>query len=114
MSKHELPYSFADCVELLAKRNTKKLKNNTYLEKIDEKTFGIKFHDTYVVKIFDSGLYELNTGGYKTKTTKVRMSEFSPIAVCQKRGEWFIFNYKKNTTIPFYNGVMVDKNGEKI
>ena len=66
-------------------------------------TTSVKYHDTVVVK-FDAHTIELDTGGFKTFTTKTRMNQTSVqeslgYHVYQDRGEWYI-TYK-GLTRPF-------------
>lgn len=85
----------------------KKLANNTYLLKGD-KYFAIQLHDTEIVKIHEDDIYELNSGGWQTVTTKARLNEFAPCQISQKRGVWYL----KDTV--YFDGIRVRKNGEII
>ena len=63
----------------------------------------VRYHNTDVV-IYDNRTIELNTGGWKTMTTKTRMNQASNqfglgYQVSQKKGDWFV-DYK-GQTIPF-------------
>lgn len=54
----------------------------------------IRYHDTDVVR-FNGAIITLNTGGYKTVTTKRRMNQASEqfslgYAVFQRGGDWFV------------------------
>ena len=65
----------------------------------------VAYHKTVVVHADkNKGIIVLDTGGWKTATTKTRMNQASNefglgYAVFQKRGEWFV-NYK-GATLPF-------------
>lgn len=63
----------------------------------------IRYHNTDVVSFNDKDVI-LNTGGWKTATTKTRMNQASNqfglgYQVSQKKGDWFV-DYK-GQTIPF-------------
>ena len=50
----------------------------------------ITLHSTIVVGAFADGSFMLNSGGYRTVTTKERLNRFSPVIVHQKKGEWLV------------------------
>jgi hypothetical protein len=99
--------TYANCQEILAKRDSKKLANNTYLYRSDN-VFRVKLHNTDVITIHDDNTQTLQSGGYLTKTTKDRLNSFSFASIFQKRGLWF-FN---NSEAAFYDGVKVNMFGE--
>ena len=79
-----------------------KLAHETYLISVDEDTYGVRYHNTIVVKIHKDGSYTLNSGGYDTQTTYRRMREYSPARFArQKRGELYV-----NGTL-FFDGVRI-------
>jgi hypothetical protein len=82
--------SFAKAKEMLTKRATKKLGNNTYLESNNDGSFGIMFHRTEIVRIFEDGSFEIDNGGYTTPTTKQRIEEFSSVRIEQKKYVWYV------------------------
>ena len=67
----------------------RKLQNNTYLVQT-ENGFGVKLHDTIVVEYLPDRTI-LNSGGWKTTTTKNRINEYMPIGyIYQNKGVWYI------------------------
>jgi len=72
-------------------------------------TIAIQYHGTIVAKCIDNDLcyiIELNTGGYKTATTKNRINDVLaimayPQRVRQKKYKWFIGDEE------FYDGMRV-------
>lgn len=57
----------------------------------------VVYHSTEVVKVFPSKII-LNTGGWRTATTRTRMNQTSSqfglgFQVFQKAGEWFVSYY---------------------
>jgi hypothetical protein len=99
--------TFESCANLLSKRESKKLANNTYLSK-DGDDFVVTLHSTKIIRISPENEIVLNSGGYRTKTTKQRLNEFSKASVNQKSGIWYI------NDIAFYDGVKIDANGSLI
>ena len=97
--------TFSEAVKKLNGRESRKVGNNTYLERIDFDTVGVRLHRAHVVTITRSGEYVLNSNGWRTTTTKSRMNDFCPARVSQKRGEWFVEYGGK--TIPYFDGIAV-------
>ena len=77
-------------------------------------TFGttsICYHDTVVVS-FSTSKITLNSGVWHTSTTKARMNQASRqfglgFSIFQRDFEWFV-DYK-NETLPFYDGMQLDR-----
>jgi hypothetical protein len=84
-------------------RPTKKLKNNTYLTRIDSETIGVQLHNTIVVTIHSDGTYTLNSGGWQTVTTKQRINEYCPVRVSQRKHQWYVGDEE----MPFKDGMRV-------
>lgn len=60
----------------------------------------VKYHGTPVVTIHPNGDITLDTGGWRTNTTKHRMNQYAPgVQVYQKNFEWFVV--WKGQTLPF-------------
>lgn len=70
-------------------RDSRKIANNTYLERIDADTVGVRLHRTFVVTIREDSV-TLNSGGWHTVTTKARMNDYAPCRVSQERGRWYV------------------------
>jgi len=81
-------------LEKLGSRKNRKIGNNTYLELL-ENSIGIRLHKTYVVQFLPSGKIELNSGGWKTVTTKDRINKFLPdgFRLTQTKGIWYLNNF---------------------
>lgn len=83
----------------------KKVGNNTYLYP-RENGIAVRLHNTDVVLIRSDGKFVLNSGGWRTPTTKDRINSFAPVRVWQQRGSWFLGN-----GVEFYDGMVVDADG---
>jgi hypothetical protein len=103
--------TYATCQEILAKRDSKKLANNTYLYRSDD-LFCVKLHNTDVITIHDDNTQTLHSGGYVTKTTKDRLNTFSYASIFQKRGLWFIEQGEEQ--VAFFDGVKLNMFGEVV
>ncbi len=89
---------------VLGKRNrgSRKIGNNTYAYIEHDGTVAIELHGTKVVRFFTNGLVQLNSGGWRTHTTKDRINKYSPVRVYQKNFEWFL-----NDGTPFEDKMLV-------
>ena len=71
----------------------------------------VKYHNTIVFKTnFEKNLIILNSGGWRTVTTKLRinqaLNQFNlDYGVFQKNYEWFVKNYKNSEVVPFLDGI---------
>lgn len=83
------------------------LAKNTKLQKRG-KAFAVRYQNTDVVMIRPDNTYRLNSGGWRTKTTKDRINSFSPCSISQTNGMW----YAKNT--PYRDRMLVDSAGNLI
>jgi len=89
---------------VLGKRNRgqRKLGNNTYGYIETDGTVSVELHGTKVVQFYPNGLVKLNSGGWRTHTTKKRINQYSPVRVYQKNFEWFL-----NDGTPFEDNIVV-------
>lgn len=73
------------------KAKGRKIANNTHVVK-DGDDYAVKLHNTNVVTAHQNGDYTLNSGGWKTVTTKQRMNEHLPhgVGVWQHGGKWHV------------------------
>lgn len=99
--------TFQDALDRLRGRNRCKLAPNTYLHhNLNEPlTCHIALHGTYVVSIHADGTYTLNSGGGRTVTTKNRINTYSPVRVCQCKGEWLV--YYHGVEYSFQDGMII-------
>lgn len=95
--------TFQECQNI---KPGKRLENNTYLEKIDDNTYGVLLHQTIVVEIHRDGTYRLFTGGYMSATTKHRLNKYAPIDIWQHKGQWY-YNDRPNGIKKFEEGMLV-------
>ena len=91
--------------ELSRGRNgRRKVDNNTYLYPVND-GIAVRLHATNVVVIHPDNTYTLNTGGWRTVTTKDRINKYSPVRVHQRKYEWYITMNGKE--YPFIEGMVV-------
>lgn len=86
--------NYEKAVATLKNRPSKKVANNTYLIPVDG-GIAVKLHQTNVVTFHPDGTTTLNSGGWRTVTTKERINSFSPARVYSDGGLWFV-SYRDN------------------
>jgi hypothetical protein len=72
----------------------RKLKNNTYLERVNKDgTIGVLLHNTHVVTFSPDGKVTLNTDGWRTVTTKDRINDYLPEGwgLYQDSKVWYLY-----------------------
>lgn len=73
---------------------SRKVGNNTYLVRnsgVPGDSIHLKLHSTYIVTWYADGRIELNSGGWRTVTTKARINEYvEGWGISQEHGQWFI------------------------
>ena len=63
-----------------------------------------KLHDTVVVTCHGDGRVTLNSGGWRTVTTKARMNQHAkPYRVASDRGVWTV--YGEGKSVPYFDGI---------
>lgn len=98
--------TYEECGSMLAVKPSHKLTYNTTLRKLNGDTFAVRFYNTDILLIHRDGSYTLNSGGFRTVTTKQRLNEFSPARVHQTKREWLVGN------VEFTDGMRVSGNGD--
>lgn len=85
--------TYKDLNSKLTGRNAqkKKLENNTYAIRQPDNSISIRLHDTDILTFNPDGSAVVNSGGWKTVTTKARLNEFLPygLGISQERGIWY-------------------------
>jgi uncharacterized protein YodC (DUF2158 family) len=90
--------------------SSKVVGNNT-VEWIDgEGNKHIRLHHTDIVIIGKNGDFTLNSGGWKTVTTKERINEYMPTgSIIQEKSIWY-YSYGENRS-PFFDGMLIHGDG---
>ena len=93
--------NYADAVALMNtsrnRENGKPLVKNTRLfDRGDH--FAVQLYSTDIVGLYPDGSFTLNTGGWYTKITKSRMTEYAPTNACiqSRKGIWHIISERLN------------------
>ncbi len=56
----------------------RKLAHNTFVEADQDGSLGVRFHLTRIITFHPDGSFTVNTGGYRTVTTKQRLNALLP------------------------------------
>lgn len=98
--------SYADCAALSYTKK-RKIDNNTYLVTDDGPAmYHIKLHATRIITYTQQGTVILNSGGWRTSTTKARMNEYSPVQIWQAKGLWTV--HWDGGQYPYADGIEFD------
>ena len=91
---------------ILNGRSSRKVAVATTIRRIDGGGIAVRYHATDVVTVRD-GVVTLNSGGWRTATTKKRVNAYLPDgwSLYQHRHEWFLRGPVE--TLPFTDGVTV-------
>jgi len=87
--------NYAEAISMVhgkTKQKARKVGNNTYAEIESDNSVSVRLHGTAVVRFYPNGLVKLNSGGWRTSTTKNRINKYSPVKVYQKKYEWYLQN----------------------
>lgn len=84
----------------------RKLTGNTYLEKNNDGSYAIRLHSTQIIKFYPDKTV-LDSGGWRTVTTKERINRFTSYTVSQKQGVWYICKgYAFDKQVVFADGIV--------
>lgn len=135
-----IPTSYSQALELYDERRKRgildrgvKLANNTYLDWVSKNVaphgleeqpcwFAVKLHHTNVVTFYSDGSIVLDSGGWKTVTTKQRMNEAirdyhsdNSWTVWSDRGVWYVstgnWSAGTNKQWAYEDGIILHPNG---
>ena len=68
----------------------------------------IRLHETDIIERHPDGRVVLNSGGWKTVTTKARLNEHSPYRVWSDRGQWIVGDPQNpDRRTPFFDGMIL-------
>lgn len=81
--------------------------NNTLRIEYTDKSVAIRLHDTDILTFKDNQII-VNSGGWRTVTTKARINEFSNLNLYQDHSQWFINGF------PYYDGIIFDNDGNLV
>lgn len=95
-------------------RMQRKIGNNTYLIRIDDR-IAIRLHSTYILTFHKDGSIEINTGGWNTVTTKARMNEHLPrpwgVGTDSRQYGSYLVLYRIGEAVALADGLIIPADG---
>lgn len=93
----------------LGSKDERKLANNTLVVRGAEGSIGVVLHRTTVVRYYPDGRVQLDSGGWRTVTTKQRMNQLLsyPWRVDQTKREWYVRDIRSQESIEFEDGMVL-------
>lgn len=96
----------------LGDKSEKIVGHNTIAQRLGEFEIGIKYHNTYIIRIDPTDIITISSGGWDTKTTKERLNNFLScrnVHITQKKYKWTI--HGTNDSLDYIDGMQVFPNG---
>lgn len=103
------PTNLRDASEALRGKRERRIGNNTWLHRLEDGNVAMLLHDTDIV-IWTADGISLDSGGWKTPTTKDRMTSILQrvgFTIWQTRGEWALVRLSDRKTWPYADGMTV-------
>lgn len=83
--------SYADAAGYLGRKTDRPLSGrSTRLQRRDADTIAVRYHQTDVVTYHATAPTVLDSGGWRTSTTKARINEYTPALLYQGLGLWYL------------------------
>jgi len=85
----------------------------TQLERLDENSIAVYYHNTPVLTYFSDGRLVLNSGGWRSQTTKSRINEFSDVYVYAGenvifgKSSWVLCSNFTYERVEFFDGIEI-------
>ena len=119
MAIKSYPSNYTEADGMLQGRNkaSRKLDRHTYLRRdnvMNLDLIGVKYHDTYVVTFYPDNRIALNSGGWRTMTTKARINSCNlPYTLYQDSGVWYVSKSRWTDREPyiFQDGMVINADG---
>lgn len=101
--------SFEAAEKLLGGKQSRTVCNNTGLHRFRPSSISLCLYGHTIVEFGREGGVELWGRGWRTATTKDRMNKVLPVPwqVYQRRGKWYVRNYRTNVEQPFVDGMSI-------
>ena len=104
----ELRMTYETAAERLGTRSSRKVANNTYLQRRDDSTIALRLHETDVVT-FRPGTVTLDSGGWRTMTTKDRIGYAVPLYA--QKGVWRVGSWNDPSPLVYFDGMTLRDDG---
>jgi len=103
-----IPNSYAEARDLMPADGARTVDRNTLIVEMPDGSIGLKFHRTVILTYNVDGTMTVDSGGYRTSTTKERMNQALPdgFRIFAKRGTWYV-DAPNGETYEFQDGYKV-------
>lgn len=85
----KIPTSYQDAAAYLGAKSDRPATNNTRVQVRENGAIALRLHATDIVTWNPDGSATLNSGGWRTPTTKARINDATPARLSQKSGVWY-------------------------
>lgn len=92
---------------------SRKLARSTVMAVYEDGTEAVRYHDTDVVTFNLDGSVTLDSGGFRTVTTKNRINEYTDLCLYQEKSIWYVGARGKEKHV-FHDGITFDAQGELV
>jgi len=103
-----IPTSYTSAAAYLGKKTDRPAANNTRVQTRDGGKIAVRLHSTDIVTWSPDGSAVLNSGGWRTPTTKSRINDATPARLYQKGGVWY-----HGDGHPFADGDTINADGSR-
>ncbi len=104
------PTTYADASALLGPKDERKIGHNTTLHRPFSRSdfLAVRFYRTNIVTFYANGWIRLNSGGYRTVTTKERINRYlsAGYSVFQHDRNWYL-GLPDGTRVDFAEGMLI-------
>ncbi|HEX9804591.1 MAG TPA: hypothetical protein VGA67_02830 [Candidatus Dojkabacteria bacterium] len=101
------------CSKPIEKAKLTRSGRSTVLIDYADGTSSVRYHDTDVVTFLGDGNVVLNSGGFRSVTTKERINSYSPVTISQEKGVWYCSTSVEKDVV-FYDGITFDSVGNLV
>jgi len=99
-------YDYEGYAAFLGSKDDRPLANNTRVIRWGAQVIKIRLHNTSIIWFNQNGDISLYTGGWKTNTTRNRLSRFTPFwGVGSTGGIWYVYPRWSQERFAFYEGI---------
>lgn len=109
-----MDYKTAEKEIARGRHGQKKVAHNTYLHRVTPSCIAVRLHQTDIILFHANGTATLNSGGWRTVTTKERLNRFSPAGIGQENGLWYVYPRGSRHRFIFEDGINVNVHGKPI
>jgi hypothetical protein len=82
--------SYESAAKYLGAKADRPLENNTRLQRRNCNDIAVKYHDTDIVTFRSDGSIVVNSGGWRTSTTKERINRYAGLHISQYKSIWYV------------------------